>query len=425
MKILIVGAGVAGLVCGRTLLRAGHEVAIFEASDAVGGRVRSDVVDGFTLDRGFQVLFTAYPAAKRQLDYPRLDLRSFEPGALIAQAARRAILSDPLRDPGAFFPAVLTDIVPLVDKLRTAILTRELIGTSVEAIMAGRDETTEAFLRRKGFSERYLDNFIRPFFGGVFLDSRLQTSAKAFQFDWKMLSEGETVVPARGIGQISEQLGEELMAAGSIYLNHPVTALKRDGAGRVTGVLIGGVEAKIADAVVVATAAPEAGRLTGQSVPIGQVGTLCLFFAGDAPVFAGRKVALHANQDAFVNNAAQLTNVAPTLAPAGRHLLSASVLGVPDGDNTTLFDRARSDLRRMFAGDRQALSALQTYRPLALYRIPYGQFAQPPGIYPTLPGNRTTMPGLYLAGEFTAASSLNAAMRSGEKCAAAILASAD
>jgi phytoene dehydrogenase-like protein len=83
---------VAGLVCGRTLLRAGHEVILLEASDEVGGRVRSDVVDGFTLDRGFQVLFTAYPAAKRQLDYKRLDLRPFEPGALITQAARRAVL---------------------------------------------------------------------------------------------------------------------------------------------------------------------------------------------------------------------------------------------------------------------------------------------------------------------------------------------
>ncbi|MES2464213.1 MAG: NAD(P)/FAD-dependent oxidoreductase [Armatimonadota bacterium] len=420
MKIIIVGAGLAGLVCGRTLLRAEHEVVLLEASDGVGGRVRSDIVDGFTLDRGFQVLFTAYPAAKRQLDYQRLDLRAFEPGAVIAQAARRAILSDPLRDPRAFLPAVLTDIVSLADKLRTALLSQEMLATSVDAIMESPDETAEAFLRRRGFSERYLDNFIRPFFGGVFLDNSLQTSAKAFQFDWKMLSEGDTVVPARGIGQISEQLAEELAAAHSIRLQCRVTEIVKSD-GRVTGVRLHGGETVDGDAVVVATAAPEAARLTGQPMPEGQVGTVCLYFAGMKPMFPGRKIVLHANQNTFVNNVAPLTNVAPTLAPEGQHLLSASVLGVPPGEEAALYSRAFADIKRMFAGDRAALAALAAYRPLAAYRIPYGQFAQPPGVYQTLPKNQTDLPGLYLAGEFTAASSLNAAMRSGEKCAAAII----
>jgi protoporphyrinogen oxidase len=292
---------------------------------------------------------------------------------------------------------------------------------SVEAIMQSSDETTEAFLRRRGFSERFLDNFIRPFFGGVFLDSSLQTSAKAFQFDWKMLSEGETVIPARGMGQISNQLAEEMTAADCIRLNSRVAELVRSTVGKVTGVHLENGESLEGDAVVVATAAPEAARLTGQSMPEGQVGTLCLYFAGKKPVFSGRKIALHANRDTFVNNVALLTNVAPTLAPNGQHLLSASVLGVPDGDDATLYSRALTDIKRMFAGDKAALAALGTYRPLALYRIPYGQFAQPPGVYPTLPPNRTSTPGLYLAGEFTAASSLNAAMRSGEKCATAIL----
>lgn len=394
---------------------------MLEASDGVGGRVRSDVVDGFTLDRGFQVLFTAYPAAKRQLDYKRLDLRAFEPGAVIAQAARRAVLSDPLRDPRAFLSSVLTDIVSLEDKLRTAVLGQEMRATSVTAIMEGDDETTEAFLRRRGFSERYIDNFVRPFFGGVFLDNSLQTSAKAFQFDWKMLSEGQTVIPARGMGQISHQLAEGLISQNCVRLNRRVAELVRNENSRVTGVRLEGGEMVSGDGVVVATPAPEAARLTGQPMPEGQVGTICLYFAGAEPVFAGRKIALHANQNVFVNNVAPLTNVAPTLAPKNQHLLSASVLGVPDGADAALYARALSDIKRMFAGDSAALAALETYRPLALYRIPYSQFAQPPGVYQTLPHNQTKMPGLFLAGEFTAASSLNAAMRSGEKCAAAIL----
>ena len=117
MKIVVIGAGVAGLVCARTLLRAGVDVTIIEASDGVGGRVRTDTVEGFRLDRGFQVLFTAYPAARRQLDFERLNLRRYEPGAVICRGAQRHVLSDPLRDPSAALSSILTNIVPLRDKL--------------------------------------------------------------------------------------------------------------------------------------------------------------------------------------------------------------------------------------------------------------------------------------------------------------------
>jgi len=423
MRVVVIGAGAAGLVCARTLLRAGvSNVTVLEASDGVGGRVRSDVVDGFTLDRGFQVLFTAYPAAKRQLDYRRLDLRSFTPGAIIAQGDRRHILSDPARDPAALAPSVLTSIVPLADKLRTARFSTEMRATSVQAMMNRRDETTEDFLRRSHFSDRFIDNFIRPFFGGIFLDRTLQTSAKAFQFDWKMLSEGETVVPARGMGQIGWQLAEELMASGCVLLRTKAESLEFDGGGRCEGVRSTEEEIFPADAVVVATPAPEAARLTGKPMPVGQVSTVNLYFAGDAPVYRGRKILLHANRSPFVNNAAQITNVALEYAPPGKHLLSATVLGITEFPDEILFAKSISDLRRMFAGDKAALAALETYRPLALYRIPYAQFAQPPGVYPTLPDNDSGIPGLFFAGEFTAASSLNAALRSGEKCAAHLLA---
>ncbi len=422
MKILVVGAGAAGLTCARTLLRAGADVTVLEASDGVGGRVRSDVVDGFTLDRGFQVLFTAYPAARRQLEYGRLDLRRFEPGALIAQGAHRQTLSDPFRDPAAVVASVLTPIVSMGDKLRTALLSEELKRTPIDAIMNAPDETTEAYLYRRCFSRRFVDNFARPFFGGVFLDRSLETSAKAFRFDWKMLSKGETVIPARGIGAITDQLAEELVAADAIRLETRVSEITRDGAtGCATGVRTERGETMGADAVVVATAAPEAARLTGDRTPLGAVGTVCLYFAGSAPVYHGRKLVLHANRDVFVNNIAQLTNVAPDLAPPGEHLLSVTVLGVPDLPDAALWGRAEADLRRMFAGDKTALDALAALRPLRLYRIPYAQFAQPPGVYARLPSNQSRIPGVVLAGEFTTASSLNAALRSGEKAAALVL----
>lgn len=422
MRVVVVGAGVAGLVCARLLHRAGVDVHVLEASDGVGGRVRSDIADGFVCDRGFQVFFTAYPAAKRHLDYDRLDFRRYEPGAIVCRGAKRSVLSDPLRDFGSAVPAALSSLVPLADKLRTLKLTAEVKAKSVDAIMDGPDETTESFLRSRGFSNAFLDNFVRPFFGGIFLEDRLQTSAKAFQFDWKMLSEGETVVPAKGMGQISLQLAEELNAANRIHLKERATRLLRAVGGQVVGVETEDGQEWEADTVVLSVPAPEAERLCEVQGPKGQTSVVTLYFAGDAPVWNDKKIFLNANVRPFVNNVAMASNIAPTYAPTGKHLLAASVLGTPEGSDGELFDRTMADLRRMLTGDKAALQRLSGYQPLTLYRIPYGQFAQPPGVYPTLPSNRPQTPGLLFAAEWTTASSLNAAMRSGEKAAQWLLA---
>ncbi len=421
MKIVIVGGGVAGLVCGRELQRAGHEVVLLEGSDGVGGRVRSDKVEGFTLERGFQVLFTAYPAAQRQLEYSRLNFRLFEPGAIIAQGRQRHTLSDPLRDPGSALPSILTNIVTPIDKFLTLLLLLDLTRQSIGRLISGPDDTTENYLKRRGFSAKYINNFVRPFYGGIFLENKLVTSAKNFKYDFKMLGIGETVVPAGGMGQISQQLAEELNERGAIRLHAKVSELIRAESGRWQGARLESGEVVTGDLVVVATPAPEAAHLTGQPMPEGQTSTVNLYWAGSAPLYKGKKIVLNANPDAFVNNTVQATNIAPEYAPPGQHLLSATVLGQPEGSDAELFRRGLTDLHRIFQGDPHAEVALTGYRPLAIYRIPYGQFAQPPGVHTTLPGNESGEAGLYFAAEFTEASSLNAAMVSGEKAAALIL----
>lgn len=426
MEILIVGGGVAGLTCARLLHRAGHAVTLLEASDAVGGRVRSDAGDGYVFDRGFQVLFDAYPAVRRQLDLAALRLRYFAPGAIICGGGRRAVLTDPLRDhdPRALVAAALTTRVTPFDKLRTLRLALELRRQPIDAVLAGADATTEDYLRRRGFSAAAIDNFFRPFFGGIFLDRSLQTSAKCFRFNFKMLSEGGTCVPAGGMGQISRQLGAELHAQGRIRLNTQVAALAASGV-RVAGVRLADGATLLADAVVLATPAPETARLCSTighavpSLPAGCVQTVTLYFGGRERLYESKKLLLNADPDAFVNNAQLLSNIAPEYAPPGRHLLSATVIGLPPLEDAELYRRALADLRVMFAGDGGALRALESYEPLRLYRIAYAQFAQPPGLHPTLPDNLSGRPGLFFAGEFTEASSINAAMISGEKCALA------
>jgi phytoene dehydrogenase-like protein len=416
--VLIVGGGLGGLTCARELLRRNITATVLEADDDVGGRVRSDLVGGFVLDRGFQVLFDAYPAVRRQLDLAALELRFFDPGALICRGERRFVLTDPLRDRDLFdvLAAAATPLVSPIDKARTLALALTLQRSSVAQTLAGDDEPTVEYLRRWGFSERCIDAFFRPFYGGIFLDRSLQTSAKCFRFDFKMLSDGGTCLPARGIGQIAQQLAAPLKARGLVRTGARVAALVRE-AGRVVGVRLSDGQELRADAVVVATPAPEAARLTEQPMPRGSLSVATVYFAGAQAVYRGRKIILNANNDAFVNNAQQLSAVAPEYAPPGRHLLGATVLGNPQMDDAQLARAALADLRRMWAGDARALHALNGYYPFKVYRIPYAQFAQPPGIHPHLPENSSGEKGLYFAAEFTEASALNAAMVSGEKCA--------
>ncbi len=420
MHVLIIGAGLAGLTCGRVLDSLGVTVTLIEASDGVGGRVRSDQSDGFTFDRGFQVLFDAYPAARRHLDMAALQLRRFEPGAIICAAGKRFVLTDPLRDRAAALDAALAPVVPPLDKLRVLLLALQLRRQSIEAILAGDDETTLAYLQRRGFSAQTIATFFRPFYGGIFLDRSLRTSAKCFRFDFKMLSEGMAALPAGGMGAIAEQLAAPLLARGLIRLNAPAMELLSAN-GRVVGTRLASGEEIYADAVVVATPAPEAARLTGLPMPQGALQTTTIYFGGMQPIYRGRKIALNAAPDGLVNNAQMISNVAPEYAPPGRHLLSVTLLGVAEMSDEELYRGALADLRRMFAGDAVALSALAGYQPLRIYRIAYAQFPQVPGIHPLLPDNRSGRAGLYFAGEFTEASSLNAAMISGEKCAAAVL----
>jgi glycine/D-amino acid oxidase-like deaminating enzyme len=414
MRAIIVGAGLAGLTCAKVLSERGAHVTVFEASDGVGGRVRTDAVDGFLLDRGFQVYFTSYPVARRHLDHAKLDFRSFDPGAIVHREGKRTVLSDPVRDPKALVPSLLSDAANFPDKVRTAALAaRALSGTAATASGEDSDADTSTleYLRASGLSERYIDSFYRPFYGGVFLSRSLYTSSRVFRFTFRMLATGKTVVPAKGMAEIPTQLASHL-PADSILLDSPVEALLREGE-RVAGVKVKGREYE-ADAVVVATDAPAAGKLTGEAVPEGSVGEVCLYYETSG-IGSGKKVVLNAEEGAFVNNAVEISAVSERYAPDGRHLLYAVTLGG--------FDLPDDDLHRRAIGDLSRLYPEGDFRPLALRRIPYGQFAQPAGIHDSLPPNRTATPGLFLAGEYTEDSSINGSMLSGERAAGEVLAS--
>lgn len=420
--IIVVGAGLAGLTCAKALVEAGQEVRLLEASDAVGGRVRTDAsADGFLLDRGFQVFFTAYPAAARHLDYPALNFKQFTPGAVLIRDGRWHEAGDPLKRLSQFGPTLRNPLLTFGDKRRTLRLRRYARRRSLDAIFNGPlkkgDKSVYAELRRRRFSDKgFIDNFARPFFGGIFLDRELTTSARMLLFTFKMLASGKIVVPERGMGAIAEQLAAKL-PADAIRLETRVEGIV-EADGRAVGVTLTGGEEMQGDAVVIATDAASAERLVGRDLPSDPVSVTCVYFASQQSLYNGPKLLLNANPNAFVNNAVQLSNVSPTYAPPGQHLLSATVLGLPEMGDDELVRRCREDMAPWFPG-----KDLTKLRHLGTYRIRFAQFRQNPGVFATLPPNAAPTAGLFLAGEFTASSSIHGAMFSGEQAAKAVLAS--
>jgi phytoene dehydrogenase-like protein len=413
MHVVVAGGGLAGLVAARRLAEAGAEVELLERRDRVGGRVRSRTKAGFTLDRGFQVLFTAYPAARRELDYDSLDLRPFAPGATIAAPGHRSTLADPLRDPRAALPTILNRDVETADKLRLFRLQRELKRRKWTDLFDGEETTIRTYLARKGFSKAFIERFAEPFYGGITLDRSLETSSAVFEYTFKALSAGETVVPAEGMGAIPTQLRARAETAGAtIETGVAVTGVDLDGPTVET-------EAgnRSPDAVVVATDPKTAGELTDTKTPRGTKAcvTVHCSLPDHQALDTGARIVLNAADEA-PNTVAPMSAAAPEYAPEGRQLLSATFLGSRAEPDEELGDVVREALAAWFPANH-----FGEFELLDVDRIEFAQFDQPPGFRAALPAIDAPDGSVVLAGDYTEWSSIQGALESGRRAAERLL----
>jgi phytoene dehydrogenase-like protein len=414
--VAVVGGGLAGLVAARRLAEAGRDVQVFERRAEVGGRVRSVHRDGFTFDRGFQVLFTAYPAAKRHLDFDALDLREFAPGATLARPGRRTTLSDPFRDPGGALASLTNTDVRLTDKLRVLALRRELRRRDADGIFPGEDRSIEQYLAARGFSRAFVERFAAPFYGGITLDRSLSTAAAVFEYTFKMLSEGAIAVPAGGMGDIPAHLAAAARDAGArIDTGSEVTSVATEPDGVTLSL---GGETVAADAAVVATDPPTARSLTGvESVPTDGRGCVTQYctLPASADLDTGTRLLLNVG-DSAPNQVAPMSAVAPEYAPDDRQLLAATFLGRPDETDEELAGRTRETLASWYPSlDTSALAVRHTER------VTFAQFDQPPGVHADLPDVTAPDGPVVLAGDYTDFSSIQGALQSGERAAEALL----
>ena len=424
--VIIIGAGMAGLACATWLHRAGRPVLVLEAADAVGGRVRTDVTpEGFRLDRGFQVLLTNYPEARRIFDYGALHLKAFRSGAVIRLAdGRETTLKSPLQQPLAAFSALASPIGTLPDKLRILRLVAHLLRHTPEALLARPATDTLTFLRNYGWSAQIIDSFFKPFFGGVFLDRELSTASNFFEFVFQQFVTGEAAVPALGMQQLPEQLAARL-PAGTVRLNTFVSGL-------VDGTQVRTTTGQVLDAaaVVLATDGLAALRLLAgrsgnpddtasaevASFPTAARLTTCTYFAtpgGHSPGRNDKLLRLNAGPNALAHNVAFPADVSGAYAPAGRALVSVSTHGERGLSEAKIMAGVREELAAWFGPAARQWEHLRSYRIAAA--LPVYLAGQP--VEQSLKLAET----LYRCGDWAAYPSLNAALATGREVAEMII----
>ena len=405
--VVVVGAGMAGLACAADLTQAGVPCTVIEASDGVGGRVRTDLVDGFQLDRGFQILLTAYPQVQARLDLDALDLRPFAAGAVVRTARGMARVEDPLRRPTTIPATLAAPIGSLADKVRVAALVARIRMSSVTRLLSRPEVTTRERLTAAGFSDWMIETFWRPLFAGIQLDPDLEVSSYRFDLILRMLATGPTAVPAQGMGAIAVQMAANL-PPGTLALDSRVerlvgTTVHRDDGHKIT-----------ARAVVVATEGPEAHRLLGASVPDpGSRAVACCWFSAPTTPVAGRALVLDGTGNGPARNLAVLSEVAPTYAPQGRSLVAAAVPG-PDAKDPRVTTRVVDQLSRWFGSTTTEWSHLRTDV------IPHGQPLQVPPL--DLRQSVDLGEGVFVAGDHRDTASLQGALVSGGRAARAVVA---
>ena len=403
-SIHIIGGGISGLIAARVLEEHGLSATIIEATDRLGGRVKTDVVDGYNLDHGFQVLLTAYPAAKKYLDFDALALQEFLPGSAIFKNGKQKIIGDPLRNLSLLLPTLVSGIGTVNDKLKILALNRRLKKKSIQNIFAEKEQTTISYLENIGFSETIITDFFIPFFSGIFLENKLDTSSRMFEFVYKMFGEGNAALPKDGIQAIPKQLFEKLKST-TIIFNTKVKSVEN---GNIK--LESGETLKSNFTIIATQASGLVSNLKNQATLWKSCDTL--YFEVTKREIRKPLIGLIAAPNALINNIFYHTSL-QTSATATKELLSVTVIDRQNLTNKQLVAEVQKELKELCNID--SCNFIKHYNiPMALPNLQDIQ-------YEMLPSETRLTETIFLAGDTQLNGSLNAAMIAGERAALEVI----
>ncbi len=403
-SIHIIGGGISGLIAARVLEEYGLSATIIEATDRLGGRVKTDVVDGYSLDHGFQVLLTAYPAAKKYLDFDALALQEFLPGSAIFKNGKQKIIGDPLRNLSLLLPTLFSGIGTVNDKIKILALNRRLKKKSIQNIFAEKEQTTLAYLENIGFSETIITDFFIPFFSGIFLENKLETSSRMFEFVYKMFGEGNAALPKDGIQAIPKQLFEKLKNTTCVF-NTKVKSVEN---GSI--ILESGETLKSNFTIIATQASGLVSNLKNQATLWKSCDTL--YFEVAKREIKKPLIGLIAAPNALINNIFYHTSL-QTSATATKELLSVTVIDRQNLTNKQLVTEVQKELKELCNID--SCTFIKQYNiPMALPNLQDIQ-------YEMLPSETRLTETIFLAGDTQLNGSLNAAMIAGERAALEVI----
>jgi len=403
-SIHIIGGGISGLIAARVLEEHGLSATIIEATDRLGGRVKTDVLDGYSLDRGFQVLLTAYPAAKKYLDFDALALQEFLPGSAIFKNGKQKIIGDPLRNLSLLIPTLFSGIGTVNDKLKILALNRRLKKKSIQNIFAEKEQTTISYLENIGFSEAIITDFFIPFFSGIFLENKLETSSRMFEFVYKMFGEGNAALPKDGIQAIPKQLFEKLKNTTCVF-NTKVKSVENGSIILESGEII-----KSNFTIIATQASGLVSNLKNQATLWKSCDTL--YFEVTKREIRKPLIGLIAMHNALINNIFYNTSL-QTSATATKELLSVTVVNRQNLTNKQLVAKVQKELKELCNID--SCTFIKQYNiPMALPKLQDIQ-------YEMLPSETRLTETIFLAGDTQLNGSLNAAMIAGERAALEVI----
>ena len=403
-KIYIIGAGVSGLTAAKVLEDHGFHPIIIEATDRAGGRVKTDIVEGYQLDHGFQVLLTSYPAAQKYLNFDTLDLQHFLPGAAIFQNGNQKILGDPLRNISLLFPTLFSGIGSVSDKIKILKLNLILKKTGLEEIFAKPEKTTYNYLVDFGFSKDMIDTFFKPFFSGIFLEANLETSSRMFEFVYKMFGEGSAALPKAGIEAIPQQLNKNLKVTKFVFN----TSVKTVEENKI--ILENGTELENHYTII---ATENNGLLKNSSVKKIEWKSCETFYFETTQKNINKKlIGLIADKDALINNIFYHTSL-ETMHHADKELLSVTVVKEHQLNGEQLQKQVEQELKQ-FCG-------IEILRFLKQYSIPKALPKLENLKYEIQPAETQFSNSIFLAGDVQLNGSLNAAMLAGERAALGVV----
>ncbi len=399
-KISIIGAGISGLIAAYELEQAGWTPTIYEATDRIGGRVKTDYIDGYPYDQGFQVLLSAYPEAQKYLDYETLDLQPFLSGSRVINGKNVSKIGDPIRSPGFWLSAFDMSLASLGDKLKTLKLSQQLKSKSIKAIFNEEEITTSQYLKNKGFSDKVIERFFKPFFGGIFLEMNLTTSSRLFEFLFKMFASGYSMIPQGGMQKISDQLAAKLSKT-DIHFNTKIKEVHHDK-------LILQDGSQIESPITIIATDPS--NISNQSQQTDWKGSTNYYYEVDKPSYKESIITLSANPDKLINNFYYPTNLIPH--PEGKTILSTTVVDSQGLSSLELEQAIRQELTDLGLNLKELVTS---------YNIPQSLPELSNIKYELTDHDITVSSNVYACGDHLLMGSLNAAMYAGHYVAQHII----